>query len=249
MLMPENIFADEATVYGYLHEGKVRIVDEGYEAAAIRKDNTMFPVEFTVSEIWVGGQNSYVITLMDITDRKRLEAFLHEQALHDGLTGLYNKRAMETFLEEETERSLRYGHSFTLLMLDIDYFKAVNDTHGHQAGDTSLKEMSGLIQKNLRLTDKAFRYGGEEIVIMLAETRLDNAMIFAERLRSAIESNPFLVEDNNGRKIRIGITVSMGAAGFPENGESAEGLIAAADKALYEAKRGGRNNIVLLKEG
>jgi diguanylate cyclase (GGDEF)-like protein len=162
-----------------------------------------------------------------------------ERASHDGLTGLYNHRTFYSLLNDEIVRTQRYKHPLSLLMLDIDRFKRVNDTHGHQAGDAILKGLSDLLGKQARATDRVCRYGGEEITVILPETEAAAAMIIAERLRAAVERQSF---DIDGGKT-VGITVSIGVATYPQPVDTMEQLVKAADTAMYAAKQGGRNRV------
>ncbi len=174
----------------------------------------------------------------DITERKRAE-HAEELASRDGLTGLYNHRTFYSLLKDEMVRTLRYSRPVSLLMLDIDYFKRVNDTHGHQGGDAILKGMSDLLVKQARAIDRVCRYGGEEITVILPETDATGAMKIAERLRAAVERQSF---DIGGGKT-ASITVSIGVATYPQQVNSLEALVKAADVALYAAKQGGRNRM------
>ncbi len=167
------------------------------------------------------------------------QAALAELATHDGLTGLYNHRTFYALLADELARAQRFSRPLSLLMLDIDHFKRVNDTHGHLAGDAVLKALGKLLHREVRGIDRVCRYGGEEITVILPETDIDAAAHVAERLRAAVEAQPF---DANSEPIRL--TVSIGVASFPAHADSAETLVAAADAALYAAKRGGRNLVV-----
>ncbi|MEK7704280.1 MAG: diguanylate cyclase, partial [Myxococcota bacterium] len=172
----------------------------------------------------------------DMTDRTRAER-AEELASRDGLTGLYNHRMFYTLLHEEMVRAQRFVHPVSLLMIDIDYFKQVNDAYGHQAGDAILKSLSALMVKQSRAVDRVCRYGGEEFVVILAETGAVAATKIAERLRAAVERTPF---DRGGGETSS-ITVSIGVATFPQDVDSPDGLVEAADVALYAAKQSGRN--------
>lgn len=174
----------------------------------------------------------------DITERKRAEQ-AEEMASRDGLTELYNHRKFYSLLKDEIFRMQRFNRPVSLLMLDIDYFKRVNDTHGHQAGDVILKGISDLLVKQARAVDRVCRYGGEEITVILPETDATVAMKIAERLRAAVERQPF---DIGGGKT-ASITVSIGVATYPQQVNSLEALVKAADVALYAAKQGGRNRV------
>ena len=159
-----------------------------------------------------------------------------EAAFTDHMTGLANRRRFERQLEREVSRTLRYERPFSLLILDIDNFKLVNDTFGHSAGDDAIRRLSKALQEGTRGIDLASRIGGEEFAILLVETGQEAAMEVAERLRLAIrDTNVPLV----GR-----ITASFGVAECPSSAQTATALLAAADAALYEAKRAGRDKVV-----
>ncbi|MHB0916945.1 MAG: diguanylate cyclase [Thiobacillus sp.] len=166
------------------------------------------------------------------------QAALEQFATHDGLTGLYNHRTFYALLGDELARAQRFKRPLSLLLLDIDHFKRVNDTHGHQAGDAVLKRLGELLGREARAIDRVCRYGGEEITVILPETDPDAATRFAERLRAAVEAQPF---DVNSEPIRM--TVSIGVASWPAQADSAEALVAAADTAMYAAKQDGRNRV------
>ena len=155
----------------------------------------------------------------------------------DGLTGLYNHRHFHERLEQEIARGSRFGTTFSLIMLDIDLFKAYNDIYGHLAGDEALRRIGGYISNSIRSIDLAFRYGGEEFAIILPETRLDDAYRVAERIRKTIESQ------TSSRVIPI--TTSVGIANWPIDGTMKEEIITQADVALYQAKQTGRNKTCL----
>lgn len=159
-------------------------------------------------------------------------------SLTDALTGLYNRRHFNAELEREFMRSKRYGGDLCIAIIDIDFFKKINDTYGHLCGDYVLKEVAYLILGNFRKTDMVFRYGGEEFVVLMTETSLENSLIPLERLRKTIENNNFIFK---GEKIKV--TISIGAE--TNHTESTEEFLNNADKALYQAKQSGRNQTVL----
>ena len=168
------------------------------------------------------------------------EMELSRLASHDSLTGLWNHRACYNFLNEESKRCLRYKCPLSVLMIDIDNFKNVNDQHGHRAGDAVLKQLSILMGTHTRKVDKVCRYGGEEIVIILPETEIEEAKAFAERLRVDVMEYPFAIEEDKPLSITISIGVAATPPLSPDDGTL---LIATADSALYEAKEGGRNQV------
>jgi diguanylate cyclase (GGDEF)-like protein len=169
-------------------------------------------------------------------DNRRLEAL----ATTDPLTRLLNRRALLERLSREVDRAKRYESKLTLLLLDIDHFKRINDERGHLVGDGVLRQIGALIEASVRTVDIAARYGGEEFVLILPETSQDGGIIFAERLRESIERYPF---DASGEE-PLHLTASIGVATFPSpRVESTEDLFARADEALYRAKSSGRNQV------
>jgi two-component system cell cycle response regulator len=173
---------------------------------------------------------------MELTraDNERLEALAHV----DPLTQLPNRRALIVKLVAELERVRRYNAPLSVLMIDVDHFKLVNDTHGHLAGDQVLEAIGNVLSHAARTVDTVARYGGEEFAIVLPETGQQGAVAFAERLRSKIESNPFAI----GRGQELHLTISVGVTTFPgAAGNTAEDLLDCADQALYRAKQDGRN--------
>lgn len=163
----------------------------------------------------------------------------------DPLTKAYNRRYLDRRLDEEVARSKRYALELSILMLDIDHFKRVNDTYGHLAGDAALSTLSGLVKTSLRDLDVVARYGGEEFIVICTNTDIDGAALVAERLRKLVESHQVEITDSSGKKLSIQIRVSIGVAGFSAGIESKENLIQAADQALYRAKEEGRNRVVV----
>jgi two-component system, cell cycle response regulator len=165
-------------------------------------------------------------------------------AISDGLTGLYNHRHFQERWRREVKRAQRYGQSVSLMIIDVDKFKNFNDTMGHPQGDQLLRNLSLLLQRSVRDVDLVARYGGEEFVIMLPETRKDDGVILAERVRSLVAQHPFEHRDvqPGGR-----ITVSVGVAAFPADGGSPGDVLVRADKALYKAKEGGRDRVIVAR--
>jgi diguanylate cyclase (GGDEF)-like protein len=169
-----------------------------------------------------------------------LHATVKRQAVTDALTGLANVRAMHSILDREIERSRRFGSPLGLVMLDIDDFKKVNDTHGHQQGDEVLAAIAGVLRDFSRDIDAPARYGGEEMAVVVPGTDADGAVQLAERVREAVER---LRVPKVGGRGHLRVTASFGVAAMPESASSKDGLIAAADAALYRAKRGGKNRV------
>jgi len=164
-----------------------------------------------------------------------------EMAITDQLTGLHNRRYMARHLDNLISAAGRSGKPLAFLILDIDYFKAVNDGHGHDIGDEVLKEFANRIAANIRGIDLACRYGGEEFVVVMPETEVSLAFAIAERLRKSIETNPIEISRAPGR---LNITISIGIAGSEGQSDTADALLHRADQALYSAKRTGRNRVV-----
>lgn len=171
----------------------------------------------------------------------RLRETLRSESIRDPLTGLFNRRYMEEFLEREVHRAQRGQRPMGVIMLDIDCFKQVNDTWGHDAGDAVLRELGGLLKAKLRIGDIACRYGGEEFILILPEASLEDARRRAEQLREAVKR---LRVSHRGQTLEP-IDVSLGVAAFPDHGETAEALIPAADAALYRAKAEGRDRVMV----
>jgi diguanylate cyclase (GGDEF)-like protein len=170
-------------------------------------------------------------------------ARLYSLAITDSITKLYIHRYFQLRLDEEVKRSQRYNSTLTLLMCDIDHFKEINDTYGHQQGDLILKEVSVILKINTRSTDIACRYGGEEFVIILPETTQSDAKIVAERIRRDIANHEFPSITDGQKPVRC--TISIGVAGFPLNANDKDELIQKADSSMYQAKGSGRNRVVL----
>jgi diguanylate cyclase (GGDEF)-like protein len=173
-----------------------------------------------------------VIAHEEITERKRLEASLHAMATTDELTGLANRRQFFTFLRDEHARlKRRTGHCAAVLMMDLDRFKAVNDTYGHEAGDAVLAHVAGLIQHSLREVDKAGRLGGEEFGVLLGEADAEAAESYAERLRQDIAGVPTIYDSHT-----IPMTISIGIAVLTADDLNVETVLRKADEAMYRAK-------------
>jgi len=186
--------------------------------------------------IAVGG---VIFKLLDATGP---EFDYHDQVFRtmalDGLTQVRNRRSLQDALETEIARSRRHGHALSLLLIDIDHFKEVNDQHGHLCGDLVLRRIAALLARQGRRENCTARFGGDEFAIVLAETRLGGALVFGERVRGAVEC-----EEIEAGGVRIEVTVSVGAAEWALTMQQSEDLIAVADAALYQAKDAGRNRV------
>ncbi len=165
-----------------------------------------------------------------------------EMAVTDALTGLYNRRYMETHLGTLIDQSASRGKTLALLVIDIDFFKAVNDSHGHDVGDQVLQEFAERIRSNVRSIDMACRLGGEEFVIVMPDTDMSLAFRIGERLRQIIASAPFVIDTID---MPLDITISVGVASLENAADTQEDILKRADQALYQAKRDGRNRVVV----
>jgi len=171
-----------------------------------------------------------------------------ELALQDELTGLANRRALEQMLADEVARALRHDRPLSILMADVDHFKSINDTYGHRVGDEVLREIARLIADNLRSIDKAARYGGEELLVVLPETPAAEAKRVAERVRAALAQHDFLVVPSEDDPRCLHLTASVGIASVPRDAADPDKLVAIADRALYDAKNQGRNRVVVAED-
>jgi diguanylate cyclase (GGDEF)-like protein len=163
----------------------------------------------------------------------------------DDCTALYNARHLNFVLDAEIYRSSRYGYEFSVIFFDLDHFKQVNDVHGHLVGSKLLWMIGDLIKSNLRLIDYAFRYGGDEFVVILPQTSKENALIVLRRLKELLNSKVFFQEEN----LNIKVTASFGIAGFPADGRTHREVLRMADEAMYLVKKTTRDSIAVAGEG
>lgn len=170
---------------------------------------------------------------------------IHEMTITDDCTGLFNARHLHDVLESEIYRSMRYGYEFSLVFLDLDRFKLVNDTHGHLIGSKLLAEMGQIIKRRLRMIDLAFRYGGDEFVVLLPQTGKQAATNVVRRLHRLVEEHRFLTDDN----LNLKLTASFGLACFPSDANTKDDLIRMADEAMYLVKHTARNSIAVANVG
>ncbi len=212
-------------------DGEVGVI----ETIHMKKDGTKFPVELLLHSIMSGGRDIIVAVARDITERKVFENRLKRLSTTDELTQALNRRKYLEVMEREVERVKRHATPLSLLIFDIDHFKAVNDTYGHDVGDEVLKAVAELVRDNVRKVDYFVRWGGEEFVVITPDTEIYKAIIFAEKLRSRMEENLF---DKVGS-----ITISIGVSTY-EKSDTQETLMKRADEALYQAKQTGRNKVV-----
>ena len=184
------------------------------------------------------------LVLHSCAERSRLlqqNAELRERTIQDDLTSAFNRRYLDAYLDEEVDRSRRYGRTFSILFFDLDHLKMVNDRYGHLAGSRVLREVAILIQEKLRKSDRIFRYGGDEFVVSLPETGAVGAVRVANRLRRAVRSHRFLAGDG----LVVNLTASFGVATFPQDGSTRVELIRGADEAMYRVKTRSRDGVAV----
>lgn len=198
----------------------------------MQQNCTFGPLRNANSEI-----TAVYIAVQDVTDFVMYEHKLNQMTKVDSLTGIYNRRYLDARLQEEIERSRRHGNPLSIFLLDIDYFKAINDTHGHLCGDYTLRTISELLKATVRTSDILSRYGGEEFCCVIPETTIEQALVLAERCCEQTAVNPFSCADQQTRiTVSIGVTALCGKDTF-------DCFVKRADEALYEAKRTGRNRV------
>jgi diguanylate cyclase (GGDEF)-like protein len=168
------------------------------------------------------------------------------ESLSDPLTGLANRRFFQEILLRELRRAQRSNQAITLVIADIDHFKGINDTYGHNVGDEVLEQVAGIMLASVRATDFVIRYGGEEFILLLPETRIPDATAVADKLRRTIGDT--ILESTSRPGITLKVTISAGIAGFPADGQTGEQIILKADKALYFAKQNGRNKVCTVQD-
>ena len=189
------------------------------------------------------------LSLKTALDLQRIYV-LEQENITDPLMGIYNRRYLDRRLMEESLRATRYEQPFSIFLLDLDHFKRINDTYGHQMGDLVLKKLALVIMGSVREVDVVIRYGGEEILVILPNTTVANAVELAERLRQNIEETIMVEPDPGKKRPAIHITVSIGVSGYrsADGWDNSRWVVERADKALYRAKSQGRNRVVLSEE-
>ncbi len=204
----------------------------------VNGERTMTHALRAEDKIQLGPNTLVKFTLHDELE-ENFQKQMYDAALRDGLTGIFNKKYFLTRLDTELAYARRHRTNLSLVMLDVDHFKRVNDTLGHLAGDAVLVTLTQIVARTLRAEDVLARYGGEEFAVICRGVSRDQACVLAERIRGHVAASPL-----DAAGTRVGVTVSLGVAGMPEfAAESSVQLVAAADEALYAAKRGGRNRV------
>lgn len=219
------------------HTGQGPIFEGRHEVLARRKDRSHFPAEVSASAFSMDGQWYAAGSVRDITERKQSEEALKRLANTDGLTGVLNRRRFMELSRQEVARSHRYGGLLSLIMLDVDHFKAVNDSYGHEVGDEVLVSLSQVCRQVLRQVDLFGRVGGEEFMALLPETGLEAAAMVAERLRKALAAQAV-----SASKPELRVTISLGVAQLSPETRLSD-LMRLADDAMYRAKQNGRNRV------
>jgi len=170
---------------------------------------------------------------------------IQELSITDDCTKLYNARHLSTVLSEELSRSQRFGYEFSVLFLDLDHFKRVNDEYGHLAGSKLLGQLGRCLRENLRLVDSAFRYGGDEFIVLLPQTGKEAAVLVARRLLATFSRAQWLADE----AISLKLFASIGIASYPEDGTTSQAIVQRADEVMYQVKQAGRNNIAVAGVG
>lgn len=212
----------------------------------VTKDKCLGVIELLnkVEENSFGDEDLQVLTILADYTAIAIENAIYfkkvqELTLKDDLTGLYNSRFLHSRIEYEVERARRFGNDLSLIFIDLDYFKDVNDTHGHLLGSKLLREVADLIKSMTRSIDMACRYGGDEFIILMPQTTKTSAMVVAEKIRKALRTQVFLKKDG----LDLHLTGSFGVATFPADASGKDDLIQLADKAMYEAKNRQRDSV------
>lgn len=195
--------------------------------------------EYQVISEKVSTIKNYLEAAKPVIESKILMEILKDSSLKDGLTGLYNRRFLDEFVDKISSQAERKASKYAVLMVDIDYFKMVNDTHGHDVGDMVIKRLSELLDNSIRKADMAIRFGGEEFLVLLHEPTEKGAVEVAQKIRKSFESLNFRLENENMKK-----TISIGVSLFPQDADSLWKVIKFADNSLYQAKHRGRNQVV-----
>ena len=205
------------------------------------KSNTLLALAFWAGLLTISAPMilvAYVTTMLAADIHYAMDKIKHVSDT-DELTGIYNMRAFSSMLQRAFRQAVRYGHSLSVVMIDSDNLKKINDTHGHESGNRLLQHLVRCIREQLRGSDVMARFGGDEFIVLLPETTSKGALEMAERIRKAVEISHFDVRSGDAS-----ITVSLGIASYPEDGGNLEIILEKADKAMYRAKQRGRNRVI-----
>lgn len=241
-LLPNRVYHSNERMIEDFARSKVKLISMLQKKVQIyghHRDGRDFIASVALVNASIDSDEYYGVIIRDISENKKNEEELLRLASTDPLTGVLNRREFRAIAEKEVMRSKRYGRPLSLLIMDIDHFKVINDSYGHAAGDKALQHLTKLCSSSLRTMDVICRWGGEEFVIMLPETGMKGAVVIAERLRSSIEETDFI---NNNNKIDF--TVSVGVSAFKQGDDDIDGVLSRADSSLYMAKENGRNKVV-----
>jgi diguanylate cyclase (GGDEF)-like protein/PAS domain S-box-containing protein len=207
-----------------------------------RKDGNEFVASAQIMRVGDKGHRYYAAVLRDVSESKKTEEELLRLAATDPLTGALNRREFTLLADREALRSNRYHHALSILMMDLDQFKRLNDTYGHSAGDKVLQRFTTLCTNTLRNVDIFGRWGGEEFVALLPETDIEGAAVIGERLRKLVAESVLTYHDH-----KINFTVSVGIAQYKDGETTLDGPMGRADSAIYDAKKAGRNRISVFR--
>ncbi len=232
VLMPEPYRSDhDRYIDHYVMTGKGRLINNRAEVTGLRKDGSTFPVELALSEMFISEQRFFVVVARDITESKQQTAALEYQALHDALTELPNRTLLSDRIRQSILMTQRNHQPFTLMLMDLDRFKDINDTLGHQYGDMVLQQVAKRVREVLRESDTIARLGGDEFAVLLPKTELEQARHIVNKLLRRVEE-PIVIGDQT-----LHVGASVGITLYPQHGEDEVTLLQRADVAMYVAKR------------
>jgi len=236
-----EILLETTTIHADVVQALLQESNQKLQGEILERQRTQVVLESLLTKVSGDKADLEIILEMTTAHSDTLEDWLRNQCIRDPLTGLFNRRYMEDFLHRELYHAQVHELPLGIIMGDIDHFKQFNDTFGHEAGDIVLKEVSIVLEKYTNNRGIACRYGGEELILILPETRLEETWKHAELLRQEVKELQVSYQ-----KCTLGrITLSLGIAGFPEHGQSSNQIILLADTALYQAKSQGRDRVVI----
>jgi len=244
-LLPERVHANHeiaVKAFGGGQEQSRTMGKGNQQIYGLRKNGSEFVSNTMIMNVRIGLKSYSIAIVRDISENKKTEEELLRLAATDPLTGAFNRREFKSLSEQERMRSQRYGRPLSILMMDLDKFKVINDTHGHAVGDEALKHFTLMCTNALRNVDVFGRWGGEEFVVLLPETDIEGAAIIAERIRKAVSESTFIAEGKT-----LSISVSIGVAQYKEGEISVDMPLARADEGVYEAKEAGRDRIAVVE--